>query len=231
MFHLLNCVDEADQQRLMINNWQYAFSWILASSLAQKETVKWPLRPTPSLMSISDQISLFLYVMSTTHGASNATDEWKMRETNKIKSSSFFLFSPNSTYEGCLRCFYFGTRAERRGGGARQWERRRELKRKDRDGEMDEDTATGDWVTKLFACSLTAGSPSLSSLQLRLLLRGEQIMTRGRSTRFRVQTLCEGWRSIQQSWMLAAGLHLGFNSLGVVYRAYRCRKNVHFCTF
>lgn len=73
---------------------------------------------------------------------------------------------------------------------------RRELKGKDRDGEMDEVTVTGDWVTKPFACSLTAGSSSPSSPQLRLLLREEQIMTRGQSTRFRVQTLQEGWRRI-----------------------------------
>lgn len=78
------------------------------------------------------------------------------------------------------------------GSGEPDRERRRELKEKDRDREMDEVTATGDGVTKLFACSLTAGSPSLSSLQLCLLLREEQIMTRGQSTRFRVQTLQEG---------------------------------------
>lgn len=176
-------------------------------------------------------ISADCCVMSAALEASKAADEEKMCETNKIKAWTFLIFFKLDMSGLFALLLFLGTRAERRGGGARQRERRRELKRKDRDGEMDEDTATGDWVTKLFACSLTAGSPSLSSLQLRLLLREEQIMTRGRSTRFRVQTLREGWRSIQRSWMHAAGLHLGFNSLGVVYRAYRRHKNVHFCTF
>lgn len=69
--------------------------------------------------------------------------------------------------------------ARRREGGS--WRRG-----KDRDWETHEETATGDWVTQIFARSLTAGNPSLGFLQLYLLLRKEQIMTRGWSMRYKV---------------------------------------------
>lgn len=50
---------------------------------------------------------------------------------------------------------------------------RRKMKGKDRDGEIHKETVTGDGVTKIFACSLAAGKPSLSFLQFSLLLREE----------------------------------------------------------
>lgn len=69
--------------------------------------------------------------------------------------------------------------SEREGGGKLKEE-------KDGDWEIHEETATGDWVTQIFARSLTAGNPSLGFLQLYLLLRKEQIMTRGWSMRYKV---------------------------------------------
>lgn len=164
--------------------------------------------------------------MSATQEASKSTDDWNVCENTKIKASTSFDF----LYAWHTRAVYgaFICR-NNRGEEGRKRQAVREEQRRDRDREMYEDTA--DWVTKLFACSLTAGSPSLSSLQLRLLLREEQIMTTGRSTRFRLQTLQEGWRTIQQAWMHAARLHLEFKSLRGVHHAYRCHKNAFCCSF
>lgn len=75
-------------------------------------------------------------------------------------------------------------------------------------------------MTKIFACSLTAGNPSLSFLQLYLLLRKEQIMTEneirdteykcfgtadGQSTRQRINTLkYANTHSMTTSFILSA---------------------------
>lgn len=60
-------------------------------------------------------------------------------------------------------------------------ERESELKGKERDWEIHKETALGDWMTKIFACSRTASNPSLSFLQLYLALwKSRRWETRGK---------------------------------------------------